>query len=162
DTGSVHPPIFSVAHVAPGGDLRMWSPDTSVSYFYYGDDQWLIGESSFSGHGQVSFDLFAGPTYLGTTPAIDVRSLDLDPLCVGAVDPYDVAAVVGHYGLVGDPRSDLDYDGVVGPADSALVADHVTDGMHRPLLAPNDTMTVAVGDTLGIWWAPGQGDSAYV
>jgi len=166
DTASVNSPVIAVRHDLPGGNLILWGDygaptDTLVSYVH-SVDAWYFGPSRWSGHGSVYFDVFAGPLYLGRTPNVEVRSRDLDPLVVGAVDTYDVDAVVAHYGQSGPAWYDLDDDGVIGPADSTLVADWVTDGIHRKLTSQLTPESYAVGDTIPFRWVAGQGDSARV
>lgn len=166
DTASVNAPKIAVARRPVGSQLIIWGEDgaktDTLAANIFAVDHFQFGYSAFSGHGSLYFDVYAGPLWLGRTPDVDVRSIDADSLVMGAVDQFDVTAVVAHLGEGAPAWLDFDRDGIISPADSTIVADHVTDGVGRPLTNPSGGQRYALGDTMSIAWVPGEGDSARV
>ena len=166
DTAAVTMPKIAIARRPAGSQLIIWGDNgakrDTLGANIFSADYFQFGFSRFSGHGTVYFDVFAGPLFLGRTPDIEVTSIDMDSLVIGAVDQFDVAAVAAHLGQTGPAWLDFDHNGIISPEDSTIVADHVADGVGRPLTDPSGGQTYALGDTMSITWVPGEGDSARV
>ena len=141
---------------------RSWNGDT-LQFIAKGSGVYEVEAGTWSGHGRVWVDVLADLVYLGRSEPATVRSLDCDSLVIGAVDQFDAAAVVAAYGLGDRPWCDLNKDGVIDVADSALVAAHVCDAVDRGCEDPMEVQAAyAWGDSVTLQWTAGEGDSAFV
>ena len=153
--------------------VRVWGGSTGTSDIR---DSLTVGtysanSSIVSGHwprlsgcGRLSYDLYVGGVVAMRNLVFHVRTVDVDPLALGAIDRFDYASWAAvffsaHYNECDD--FDVPF-GTVTSSDGTVIIGHYGCSVPRHVSSPNGGETWITGQGTTVTWQRGYGDSSKV